>query len=109
MDSYREARGQAADRLDGRTIGRLAPWLVKNGVDVQTWRARIRLAAGLDGRVPPWPFYENREPKAGELTIDNVMKHWAKLGDALRGSNHGCDGRVRTTAGTYAHATIREL
>ncbi|MBN1341508.1 MAG: helix-turn-helix domain-containing protein [Phycisphaerae bacterium] len=80
VDTYTEARTEAPDKPDGRTIGRLKVLIheVARG-DLAELRRRLRLAAGLDGQVPPWPF-----DRPGELTVDGVIRHWARLGDALK-------------------------
>ncbi len=98
IDAYREARGTNPDRPTGRAAGVLRRWLVSNSTDPATWTARVRLAVGLGGK-PPWPF-----GRPGELTIDNITRHWLKLGDALIGESHNdTDGnRVRPEPGKYA-------
>jgi hypothetical protein len=96
-ETYKESRGQAADRIDGRTAGRLAKWLRTNSVSIDTWKVRVHLAAGLDGRRPPWPFGE-----PGELTIDNITRHWAKLGDAQKGKLRG-SSTIKPPEGEYSH------
>ncbi len=94
--AYQEARGSEPDRPDGRTAGRLKRWIDKDGITSEAWRGRVRLAAGLDGRAPPWPF-----DRPGELTLSNIITHWAKLGDGLNGGRH--DTRQRPPAGKYDH------
>lgn len=94
-EAYQEARGAEPDRPDGRTAGRLKRWIKDSGITSEAWRGRVRLAAGLDGRSPPWPF-----DRPGELTISGVMQHWAKLGDGLKGARH--DTKQRPTPGKYA-------
>jgi hypothetical protein len=75
----------------------LAKWLRTNSVDIDAWRTRVRVAAGLDGRNPPWPFNQ-----PGELTLENIMRHWPKLGDAQKGKSRG-SSTIKPPEGEYAH------
>lgn len=90
---YREAAGGPADQPDGRAVGMLRRLVHKTtGNDLDGLRRRLRLAAGLDGRAAPFPF-----DRPGGLTVANVVKHWAALGDAIRRPAVGSNTRPRAT------------
>ncbi len=75
-DNYAEAKRRRPDSPTGRTVGVLLRWLKSNRVTIEEWTRRVRLALGLAGRAP-WPFNQ-----PGEATLENVKRHWEKLGDA---------------------------
>lgn len=88
-DTYTESRGDKPDPPDGRAVGMLGRLVHGTaGGSLDVLRDRLRVAAGLDGRTPPWPF-----DRPGELTIANVAKHWDKLGDALKAGSDERGGR----------------
>lgn len=96
---YRQVKNADPDRIGERGRGRLRKFLDENRPDLSTWSDRLRCAAGLNGDQP-WPFRDT-----GELTIEAVIVHWGRIGEATRAgsSRFRPDGTLRSPPGKYAH------
>lgn len=101
-ETYHEARGVKCDPIDGRQAGAARQLVKLAGGDVEKIRRRFRLALGLNGRAPPWPFADKRgRPIPGEATLPNIVSQWARLSDAERTDDHVDPCRVPVPPGKY--------